>query len=157
MRCSPSVDHPALSEFDIILRTPICKITNCDLSEIQWLQAGLSIRDGGLGIRSVSSLTLPTFFGFSGRIPFTPRRHPLVKPDSFSLCTCHVGWVQWVVYHPIYRCQEKNLSGISQVSFPTKQQSNPICGRNTEKPPFSLQKCPTRWTQASICRCNRLG
>jgi hypothetical protein len=61
MRCSPSVDHPALSEFDRILRSAICKITNCDLSENQWLQAGLPIRDGGLGIRRVSSLALPAF------------------------------------------------------------------------------------------------
>jgi len=60
MRCSPSVDHPALSEFDRILRSAICKITNCDLSEIQWLQASLPIRDGGRGIQRVSSLALPT-------------------------------------------------------------------------------------------------
>jgi hypothetical protein len=86
MRCSPSVDHSALSEFDNILRSAICKITNCDLSDNQWLQAGLPIRDGGLGIRRVSSLALPAFLASAaGSLPLQDAILSQVdlKPDSF--------------------------------------------------------------------------
>jgi hypothetical protein len=74
MRCSPSVEHSALNEFDKTLRSAICKITNCDLSDNQWLQAGLPIRDGGLGIRRVSSLALPAFLASAaGTLPLQER------------------------------------------------------------------------------------
>jgi hypothetical protein len=61
MRCSPSVDHPALIEFDNQLRSAVRRITNSDLSDDQWLQASLPIKLGGLGIRRVASLALPAF------------------------------------------------------------------------------------------------
>jgi hypothetical protein len=86
MRCSPSVDHPALAEFDDILKSAICKITNCDLSDNQWLQAGLPIRDGGLGIRRVTSLALPAFLASAaGSLPLQDAILLQVdpKPDSY--------------------------------------------------------------------------
>jgi hypothetical protein len=86
MRCSPSVDHSALSEFDNVLRSAICKITNCDLSDNQWLQAGLPIRDGGLGIRRVTSLALPAFLASAaGSLPLQDAILLQVdpKPDSY--------------------------------------------------------------------------
>ena len=61
LRCSPSVSHSALEHFDSLLRSAIQGITNSDLSDIQWLQASLPVRDGGLGVRRVSSLALPAF------------------------------------------------------------------------------------------------
>lgn len=61
MRCSPSVDHPALDEFDKSLRTAVSRITNADLTDLQWKQASLPIRMGGLGVRRVASLALPAF------------------------------------------------------------------------------------------------
>ena len=36
-------------------------IIRCDLLAIQWLQASLPVKDGGLGVRRVSSLALPAF------------------------------------------------------------------------------------------------
>jgi len=42
------------------LRTALSRITNNTLSDWQWLQASLSIKSGGLGIRRVSSLALPS-------------------------------------------------------------------------------------------------
>jgi len=57
----PSVSHPSLTRFDALLRGTVKQITNSDLSEIQWTQASLPVRDGGLGIRRVSSLALPAF------------------------------------------------------------------------------------------------
>ena len=61
LRCSPSVDHDALAQFDQLLRTAICKLTNSVLTDMQWLQASLPVRMGGLGVRSVSSLALPAY------------------------------------------------------------------------------------------------
>jgi len=61
LRCSPSADHAALATFDDLLRSALSHITNSDLSEAQWLQASLPIKDGGLGVRRVASLALPAF------------------------------------------------------------------------------------------------
>jgi len=59
MRCSLSVDNPALAHFDMLLRSAISHLINCDLTDEQWLQAPLPIKIGGLGMRQVSSLALP--------------------------------------------------------------------------------------------------
>jgi len=59
--CSPSVSHPSLGRFDSLLRSAIERITNSDLSDTQWLQASLPVRNGGLGVRHVASLALPAF------------------------------------------------------------------------------------------------
>ncbi|NJL55677.1 hypothetical protein HC928_11090 [bacterium] len=61
LRCSPSVNHPSLLIFDNLLRSALGCITNCDLTDTQWLQASLPIRDGGLGVRRVTTLALPAF------------------------------------------------------------------------------------------------
>ena len=62
MRASNCVDHPALNEFDLLLRKGLPRITNCDISESAWLlQASLSISAGGLGIRGVSMLAPSAF------------------------------------------------------------------------------------------------
>jgi len=47
---SPSVSHPALQNFDILLHSAVEQITNSSLADTQWLQASLPIKDGGLGI-----------------------------------------------------------------------------------------------------------
>jgi len=61
LRCSPSVSHPSLEKFDALLKQAIQRITNSDISDLQWIQANLLVRDGGLGVRRVSSLALPAF------------------------------------------------------------------------------------------------
>jgi hypothetical protein len=61
LRCSPSVNNPGLQAFDDILKSGVQKIANSDISAIQWVQASLPIKDGGLGIRRVSSLALSAF------------------------------------------------------------------------------------------------
>ena len=62
LRCSPSASHASLTKFDALLRQAIQRITNCDLTDIQWIQASLPVRDGGLAWdKSVSSLSLPAF------------------------------------------------------------------------------------------------
>ena len=55
------MSHPSLEKFDAMLKQAIQRITNSDLSDVQWMQARLPVRDGGLGVRRVSSLALPAF------------------------------------------------------------------------------------------------
>jgi len=62
MRCCPSVDNLALVDFDKLLRSVISHLTNCDLTDKQWLQdKRLSVKMGGRGVRQVSSLALPAY------------------------------------------------------------------------------------------------
>jgi hypothetical protein len=61
LRAAPCVDHPALERFDAMLRSGVSKIVNCEISDLAWIQAGLPIRDGGLGVRSVALLAPSAF------------------------------------------------------------------------------------------------
>ena len=40
-----------MAKFDDLLRRSIQLITNSDLSDFQWTQASLPVKDGGLGVR----------------------------------------------------------------------------------------------------------
>ena len=67
---SPSVDNAALVIFDNLLRSALNRITNSDMSETQWLQAKLPIKEGGLDVRRVASRALPAFFASAvGTLP----------------------------------------------------------------------------------------
>ena len=61
LRASPCSGHPTLERFDSLLRRCTCDISNTDLTDTQWLQASLPVRNGGLGIRRVSSLAPSAF------------------------------------------------------------------------------------------------
>ena len=61
LRSSPCIGHSALDQFDDILRSGLCLITNSSLSDTQWLQASLPVKDGGLGVRRVALLASSAF------------------------------------------------------------------------------------------------
>jgi len=61
LRCTPCHGHQALATFDDLLKSGLGMVTNCDLSDLQWLQACLPVRDGGLGIRRAAPLALSAF------------------------------------------------------------------------------------------------
>ena len=61
LRSSPCADHPGLTKFDELVRSGVVGITNSSLSESQWVQASLPVKDGGLGIRRVASLASSAF------------------------------------------------------------------------------------------------
>ena len=56
LRCAPSFGGDFLSVFDGLLRSGLSAILNCELSDSQWLQASLPVRDGGIGVRRVAVL-----------------------------------------------------------------------------------------------------
>jgi len=61
LRCSPCDKHPSLEEIDSVFTKGICAIANLDLTDLQWLQASLPVKEGGLGVRRVTSLTFSAF------------------------------------------------------------------------------------------------
>ena len=60
-RSSPCCGHPLLLQFDDLLRSAVTSICNVALTDEQWTQASLSVRSGGLGVRSVSMLASSAF------------------------------------------------------------------------------------------------
>lgn len=61
LRSSHCEDHALLEEFDGLQRSALSRICNVDLTDDQWLQASMPVRNGGLGIRRVSSLASSAF------------------------------------------------------------------------------------------------
>ena len=61
LRCSPCSGHPRLDEFDRTLRVLLSSVTNVDVDDLGWIQAGLPVDVGGLGIRSVALLAPSAF------------------------------------------------------------------------------------------------
>ena len=61
IRSSPCIGHSGLSIFDSLQRSGLCMIANSNLSDTQWLQASLPVKDGGLGMRRVASLASSAF------------------------------------------------------------------------------------------------
>jgi len=61
LRTSDCSDNPLLAQFDSTLRTALSGMLNVDLSDDQWTQASLLVRNGGLGIRSAQMLASSAF------------------------------------------------------------------------------------------------
>ncbi len=61
LRSSPCAGNPKLEMFDEHLKRSTNAITNSDLTDAQWAQASMPIKDGGLGIRRATPLALSAF------------------------------------------------------------------------------------------------
>ena len=61
LRSAHCEGHRLLQRFDDLQRSALCQITNVSLTDEQWLQASLPVRNGGLGIRRVQSLAPSAF------------------------------------------------------------------------------------------------
>ena len=94
LRCVPCAEHPSLTVFDNLLREGISSITNSLLFDIQWLQASLPIRDGGLGIRRATSLALSAFLASAAST--SDLQHDILSscwstPDAEYIGACASG------------------------------------------------------------------
>jgi len=94
MRCSPCTNHPSLEVYDILLRKGISVIANLDLSVVQWLQASLSlpVKDGGLGVRRVTSLA-PSAFLASAAGTATLQQQLLLRSPTFATADAAVSLI----------------------------------------------------------------
>ena len=61
LRTSRCIENPKLSKFDSIMQSGLESILNVELSVNQWKQACLPVRDGGLGLRTATSLAPSAF------------------------------------------------------------------------------------------------
>jgi len=61
LRCTYSGDHPSLPVIDAMLRDLVCQILNVNLSDLQWDQASLPVKWGGLGIRKTTHVASSAF------------------------------------------------------------------------------------------------
>ena len=61
LRTSECCDSPVLPQIDATLRDGLSRILQFDLSDDNWLQASLPVKNGGLGIRSVTTLAPSAF------------------------------------------------------------------------------------------------
>ena len=61
LRCSPTFGHCLLDDFDQSLRLGLSRLANVQVDDLNWVQASLPVKDGGLGIRSVGLLAPSAF------------------------------------------------------------------------------------------------
>jgi len=120
LSCSPSVNKSSLQIFDDLLRSAVCHITNSAMYDIQWLQASMPIKQGGLGVRRVTSLAIPAFLASAAG---TVQEQICTCPiDSFFDCY----FSDWSI-HPLVRhqnhCLVNSPSGTNLVSRPTVHSS----------------------------------
>ena len=91
LRSAPCAGHPDLDRFDGLLKTGLSLITNSSLSDLQWTQASLPIKDGGLGVRRVASLA-PSAFLASAASTLDLQEHILYRsatsPDHTVATFC---------------------------------------------------------------------
>jgi hypothetical protein len=98
MRASPCTGHAALEKFDGLLRECVCTITNTDLTYVQWIQASLPVRNGGLGVRRVSSLA-PSAFLASAAGTRDLQEMILFKCDAAADSAVDLVMGQWTINH----------------------------------------------------------
>ena len=93
LRSSPCSGHPTLAEFDKQLRIGLSSITNCEITDIAWIQASQPIRCSGLGVRSVEMLA-PSAYLASAAATLTLQNDilalSLAGPDQFIEATMEI-------------------------------------------------------------------
>jgi len=67
LRCSFEVNHNGIDVFDSLQREALATVTNSTLSDNNWLQSKLPIKEGGLGIRSACDLAMPSLLASTHR------------------------------------------------------------------------------------------
>jgi len=82
LRTASCHDSSRLTEFDNALKEGLSSLLNVNLSEDQWNQASLPVRDGGLGIRSAASLATSAFLASAAR---TNDLQSLILPQAVSM------------------------------------------------------------------------
>jgi hypothetical protein len=122
LRCSPCTNHPALTHLDECMRDGLESIINIHLDDIQWTQATLPIRDGGLGVRCVGLLASSAYLASAAttqrlqaailsRCQSAPDDHVAelltFRHDSLPTPTDPLPTKQWIWDRPLV---EKNKS-----------------------------------------------
>ena len=88
-------------------------ICNSHIGDLQWIQASLPVREGGLGIRCVSSLTLSAFLVSAASTSELQILILLNCPSGVDN-TVHEAWVRWCSINnrscPVDECSARQRS-----------------------------------------------
>ena len=156
LRCIPCAEHPSLTVFDNLLREGINSIINSLLSNIQWLQASLPIRDGGLGIRRATSLALSAFLASAAST--SDLQHGIL----LAYARCGVHWClcklvcNVLAPMPCWWCSSKSTC-LEYAGSPWNTHRSPIhtfsCQwRSKRLCPSVHAACRSWWRLAIVCR-----
>ena len=61
LRTTDVAEHRLVSKYDFTLKESLTQLLNVRLSDVQWKQASLPVKHGGLGIRAASDVACPAF------------------------------------------------------------------------------------------------
>ncbi|XP_072938410.1 uncharacterized protein [Epargyreus clarus] len=120
LRCSPFFRFiNILNEIDSIIHKTLATLFNCQISDRAWTQASLPIRYGGLGVRKISSVSLPAF------LSSTHSTQDLVsKILSKSLMNCDVAYMSEAKSAWVMACPNQNFPKLLNVQ---KLWDEPLC------------------------------
>jgi len=105
--CSPCTMHPSLEKIESIFRKGLCAIANLYLTDPQWFQTSLPVKEGGLGVFHVTSQAPFAFLASAASIEtlqqqlllrcgrlgsFTPQQPPS-STSGFHSTACQVHQV----------------------------------------------------------------
>jgi len=146
LRCSLSVSHSLLEKYDALLRCSIQRITNnnSNLTDSQWIQASLPVRDGGLEVRWVASLAIPAFIA-SAASTLLLQAHLLSgcgnRTTTFSKLNCQPGQIHLVRCRRLY--SPNNLSETGLVCLKVRHWWKPLSVLHIIGLPFLLPPLST--------------
>ncbi|XP_072937198.1 uncharacterized protein [Epargyreus clarus] len=120
LRCSPFFKFSnILNDIDTIILNTLSSVSNCQISDRAWTQASLPIRYGGLGVRKISSVSLPAF------LSSTHSTQDLVsKILSKSLITYDVAYMSEAKSAWVLACPNQNYPKLLHVQ---KLWDEPLC------------------------------
>ena len=132
LRTSMCHENRILTEIDTITRDGLSEILNLTFTDDQWLQAGLPVKDGGLGVRSVATLALPAFLASAESTDELQLRilEKTAISEDLSRDTALVSWL--------------NETNATQ---PTGSASHKQ--KNWDKVGIELRKKPSYWSTAT--------
>ena len=93
LQSSPTFQHPnLLADFDDCLKSCATHISNVSFDDIDWIQATLPIRLGGIGLRRVSDLALPAYLASISASQSLISKN--TQPDNIprALDSCFDAW-----------------------------------------------------------------
>ena len=103
LRCSPTWKFPdLLLGFDEVMRSGLEAIVNVSMDDATWSQASLPVRNGGLGIRSASGLSVPAFLSSTAStlelVSAILGSPPLHNPDRD---VAMIAWSEQCMFAPV--------------------------------------------------------
>ena len=92
LRCSPTFGHCLLDRFDQNLRMGLSRLANVQVDDLNWVQASLPVKDGGLGIRSGGLLALSAFLASAASQDLQAQLLPVDCPPDPYLDSALDAW-----------------------------------------------------------------